>query len=230
MVRSVLHYPPESIVLVKGKIRKSPHKIQNATIHDAEISIREIHLISKLEENVPFTVYDAENIGKLSKNEIAEDSDSSMEPGEIGVVKTEPHQKSGYRKLPQAFRLNNRIMDLRAPVSQSIFRIESGVTNIFRSYMDSQGFIEIHTPKLQGSATESGASVFEVNYFGRPAYLAQSPQLAKQMSIAADFERVYEVGPVFRAEDSNTPRHLTEFTGLDIGERLLLYSREPCIY
>ena len=82
--------------------------------------------------------------------------------------------------------------------------------------MDNLGFIEIHTPKLQGGATESGASVFQLDYFGRPAFLAQSPQLAKQMAIIADFEKVYEVGPVFRAEDSNTPRHLTEYTGLDL--------------
>jgi nondiscriminating aspartyl-tRNA synthetase len=120
------------------------------------------------------------------------------------------------RSLPQRVRLNNRIVDLRTTPSQAIFRIQSGICNLFRSYLDMQGFIEIHTPKLQGGATESGASVFEVNYFGRPAFLAQSPQLAKQMCIAADFERVYEVGPVFRAEDSNTPRHLTEYTGLDL--------------
>ena len=107
-------------------------------------------------------------------------------------------------------------MDLRTGPSQSIFRIQSGICNLFRSYLDSQGFIEIHTPKLQGGATESGASVFTANYFGRTAFLAQSPQLAKQMAIAADFDRVYEVGPVFRAEDSNTPRHLTEYTGLDL--------------
>jgi ergosteryl-3beta-O-L-aspartate synthase len=113
-------------------------------------------------------------------------------------------------------RLNNRILDLRTAPSQAIFRIQSGICNLFRSYLDTQGFIEIHTPKLQGGATESGASVFEVNYFGRQVFLAQSPQLAKQMCIAADFERVYEIGPVFRAEDSNTPRHLTEYTGLDL--------------
>jgi aspartyl-tRNA synthetase len=94
--------------------------------------------------------------------------------------------------------------------------------------------MEIHSPKLQGAATESGASVFKVSYFkgqlfllcetmSRPdrhakgnAYLAQSPQLAKQMAIAADFERVYEIGPVFRAENANTHRHLTEFMGLDL--------------
>jgi nondiscriminating aspartyl-tRNA synthetase len=120
------------------------------------------------------------------------------------------------RSLPQRVRLNNRIIDLRTGPAQAIFRIQAGICNLFRTYLDGQGFMEIHTPKLQGGATESGATVFEVNYFGRPAFLAQSPQLAKQMAVAADFERVYEIGPVFRAEDSNTPRHLTEFTGLDL--------------
>jgi nondiscriminating aspartyl-tRNA synthetase len=120
------------------------------------------------------------------------------------------------RSLPQRVRLNNRIVDLRTAPSQSIFRIQSGICNLFRSYLDSKGFIEIHTPKLQGGASESGATVFQCDYFGRPAFLAQSPQLPKQMCIAADFERVYEIGPVFRAEDSNTPRHLTEYTGLDL--------------
>jgi len=120
------------------------------------------------------------------------------------------------RSLPQRVRLNNRIVDLRTGPAQSIFRIQSGICGLFRSYLDERGFIEIHTPKLQGGATESGASVFEVNYFGRPGFLAQSPQLAKQMAIMADFEKVYEIGPVFRAEDSNTPRHLTEYTGLDL--------------
>jgi nondiscriminating aspartyl-tRNA synthetase len=120
------------------------------------------------------------------------------------------------RSLPQRVRLNNRIVDLRTGSAQSIFRIQSGICNLFRTYLDGQGFIEIHTPKLQGGASESGSTVFELNYFGRPAFLAQSPQLGKQMCIAADFERVYEIGPVFRAEDSNTPRHLTEYTGLDL--------------
>jgi nondiscriminating aspartyl-tRNA synthetase len=120
------------------------------------------------------------------------------------------------RSLPQRVRLNNRVVDLRTAPAQSVFRIQSGICNLFRSYLDTKGFIEIHTPKLQGGATESGSTVFEVNYFGRPAFLAQSPQLSKQMCIAADFERVYEIGAVFRAEDSNTPRHLTEYTGLDL--------------
>ncbi|CAN8105243.1 unnamed protein product [Discula destructiva] len=113
-------------------------------------------------------------------------------------------------------RLNNRILDLRHPANQAVFRIRSMVTRVFRETLDKQGFIEIQTPKLQPAATESGAEVFKVNYFGRQAFLAQSPQLAKQMTISADFGRVYEIGPVFRAENSNTKRHLAEYTGLDI--------------
>lgn len=96
-------------------------------------------------------------------------------------------------------RLNNRILDLRTPTSQAVFRVQSAVCRTFRTYLDNHDFLEIHTPKLQAGATEGGADVFKVNYFGRPAFLAQSPQLAKQMCISADFERVYEIGPVFRA-------------------------------
>uniref|UniRef100_A0A803KTX2 aspartate--tRNA ligase n=1 Tax=Chenopodium quinoa TaxID=63459 RepID=A0A803KTX2_CHEQI len=86
---------------------------------------------------------------------------------------------------------------------------------IFRSFLRSEGFRGIHTPKLMGGTSEGGAAVFRLDYKGQPACLAQSPQLHKQISINGDFRRVYEVGPVFRAEDSFTHRHLCEFTGLD---------------
>lgn len=113
-------------------------------------------------------------------------------------------------------RMTSRILDLRHPSNQAVFRVRSLVSRIFRQTLEDRGFVEINTPKLQPAATESGASVFAVNYFGRRAFLAQSPQLAKQMAISADFGRVFEIGPVFRAENSNTHRHLTEYTGLDI--------------
>lgn len=90
-------------------------------------------------------------------------------------------------------RLSNRILDLRHPANQALFRIRSMVTRVFREVLERDHFIEIQTPKLQPAATESGAEVFKVNYFGRRAFLAQSPQLAKQMTISADFGRVYEV-------------------------------------
>ncbi|PHH62242.1 hypothetical protein CDD81_7302 [Ophiocordyceps australis] len=113
-------------------------------------------------------------------------------------------------------RLASRILDLRHPSNQALFRIRSLVSRLFRETLEQQGFMEINTPKLQPAATESGAAVFKVNYFGRNAFLAQSPQLAKQSAVSADFGRVFEVGPVFRAENSNTHRHLTEYTGLDL--------------
>ncbi|KAG1899168.1 uncharacterized protein F5891DRAFT_1039921 [Suillus fuscotomentosus] len=117
---------------------------------------------------------------------------------------------------PEDTRLNNRIIDLRTQTNQAIFKLQHAIGDLFRDYLNNNGFTEIHSPKLQGAATESGATVFKVGYFKGDAFLAQSPQLAKQMAIAADFERVYEIGPVFRAEDSNTHRHLTEFIGLDL--------------
>jgi aspartyl-tRNA synthetase len=85
-----------------------------------------------------------------------------------------------------------------------------------RTFLLDRGFMEIHTPKLIGAASESGADVFEVKYFDRKAYLAQSPQFYKQMAMAAGFERIFEVGPVFRAEKSFTNKHTTEFTGFDL--------------
>ena len=113
-------------------------------------------------------------------------------------------------------RLNNRVIDLRTVTSHAIFRIQSGACELFREFLLSKDFVEIHTPKLLGAASEGGANVFEVTYFDRKAYLAQSPQLYKQMLITSDFDRVFEIAPVFRAENSFTHRHLTEFVGLDL--------------
>lgn len=87
---------------------------------------------------------------------------------------------------------------------------------IFRQFLESEGFVEIHTPKTLGGTSEGGAAVFRFDYKGQPGCLAQSPQLHKQMAICGDFGRVFEIGPVFRAEDSYTHRHLCEFTGLDV--------------
>lgn len=108
------------------------------------------------------------------------------------------------------------MIDLRTPTNHAIFKIQAGIKNAFRSYLNDNGFVEIEAPKLISAASEGGANVFEVTYFKGSAYLAQSPQLYKQMAIAGDFERVFHIGPVFRAEDSNTHRHMTEFVGLDL--------------
>lgn len=111
-------------------------------------------------------------------------------------------------------RLDLAPLALRHPREQATFRIAAASIAGFRAALDALGFIEIQTPKIVASATESGANVFAIDYFGRPAYLAQSPQLYKQMMVGV-FERVYETGAVFRAEPHDTPRHLAQYVSLD---------------
>ena len=114
-------------------------------------------------------------------------------------------------------RLDWRFLDVRRrPAARLVFEVQTTVEQAMRAFAYSQGCTEMHTPKLMGTASESGAEVFEVGYFGRKAYLAQSPQFYKQAAIAAGVDRVFEVGPVFRAEPSFTARHATEFTGVDV--------------
>lgn len=110
--------------------------------------------------------------------------------------------------------LDHAPMALRHPKLAAVHRISAAAVAGFRTTLAGMGFVEIHTPKIVGAATESGANVFKLDYFGRPAYLAQSPQLYKQIMVGV-FERVYEVGPVFRAEPSDTARHLASYTSLD---------------
>jgi aspartyl-tRNA synthetase len=127
--------------------------------------------------------------------------------------------KEGEQKLAvvkQDTRLNNRVIDLRVTTNQAIFRLQSGVCQIYREFLLSRDFVEIHSPKLIGGTSEGGANVFRLKYFEQDACLAQSPQLYKQMAVCGDLTRVFEIGPVFRAENSNTNRHLCEFTGLDL--------------
>lgn len=168
MIRWAEHIRPGSIVIVRGKMQQPEQEVKTASIHELEILVEELHVVTKRGRSVPFSVYEAE-------------------------AATDGHA------ISDRVRLSNRILDLRTPTSQSIFRVQSGVCNLFRTFLASRGFLEIHTPKLQGGATEGGSSVFKLDYFGRPAFLAQSPQLAKQMCISADFGKVYEIGPVFRA-------------------------------
>jgi nondiscriminating aspartyl-tRNA synthetase len=113
-------------------------------------------------------------------------------------------------------RIDWRYLDLRRPDRRLIFEVQSTVEHAMREYWREQDFIEIHTPKLMGSASESGAELFKVDYFERTAYLAQSPQFYKQMAMAGGFGKVFEIGPVFRANPSFTSRHDTEFTSVDV--------------
>lgn len=181
----------ESIVLVHGVVVAAPEEITSCTVKDAEIQVSKLYVISGAPAQLPILIEDA------SRSE-------------------EEAEKAGLPVVNLDTRLDYRVIDLRTVTNQAIFRITSGVCTLFREYLLNKGFVEIHTPKLMGAPSEGGANVFKVQYFKGDAYLAQSPQLAKQMLIAADFEKVFEIAPVFRAENSNTARHMTEFTGLDL--------------
>ncbi len=111
--------------------------------------------------------------------------------------------------------LDHAAIALRHPRQRALFRLSSASMSGFRATLRERDFVEIQTPKIVASATEGGANVFTIDYFGRPAYLAQSPQFYKQTMVGV-FERVFEVGPVFRAEPHDTPRHLNEYVSLDV--------------
>ena len=113
-------------------------------------------------------------------------------------------------------RLDYRFIDLRSEKNLLLFKVQSTLVKYFREYLYNNNFTEIHTPKLIGAASESGSEVFEVKYFDKKAYLAQSPQFYKQMAMSSGFEKIFEVAPCFRAENSNTSKHTTEFTSFDI--------------
>ncbi len=111
-------------------------------------------------------------------------------------------------------RLDHRAISLRNVRERARFRVQEGIVRGFRDFLYSQGFTEIHTPKIGAKGAEGGANIFKLSYFHRPAVLAQSPQFYKQMMVGV-FDRVFETGPVFRAEKHNTRRHLNEYTSLD---------------
>ncbi len=113
-------------------------------------------------------------------------------------------------------RLDNRFLDLRKGEVQDIFRLRALLLKSTRTTLENEGFIEVHTPKIVASATEGGTELFPVKYFKRDAFLNQSPQLYKQILMSTGFDRVYEIGPAFRAEEHDTVRHLNEFTSIDV--------------
>lgn len=197
MVKFSGSIPAESIVLVHGLVKKTPEPVKSATISHLEIHVKKLYIIAKADSQLPMQVEDAERPLPQEGDEEKEDA-------------------SGRPNVTLNTRLNNRVIDLRGKHNRAIFAIKDGVVALFSEFLRKEGFVGIQTPKLLGSASEGGSNVFEVTYFATKAFLAQSPQLYKQMLISAGFERVFEVNPVFRAENSNTARHLTEFTGLDL--------------
>jgi len=184
MIKYLKSLTAESIIDIEGTLVEAD--VRSCSVRDAELAINRIHSVAKADPVLPFLVEDAAR------------SEAEVEASQ-GTDRPFP-------RLGQELRLDNRWVDLRAPANNAIMRIQSAVCQLFRESLYAQGFCEIHTPKLIAGESESGAGVFKTDYFGTEACLAQSPQLYKQMAISSDLNRVFEIAPVFRAENSNTRR------------------------
>ncbi|CAB9520413.1 Asparagine--tRNA ligase [Seminavis robusta] len=206
MIKYIDALPSESVVDMKGKVTVPEKPVDSVTQKEVEIQISSFHCVCKATQALPFQMEDA------CRPDTGEETDVGAYNEDEEVVPDD-----GLVHVGQKMRLDYRWLDLRTPANQSIFRIESNVGLLFRECLIRKGFVEIHSPKLIGGASEGGSDVFTLDYFGQPACLAMSPQLHKQITCACSgFERVFTTGPVFRAENSNTRRHLCEFTGFDL--------------
>ena len=189
-------------------IRDLSGKIQVTVVKEEQPEIAEIFSHATLESTVKIK-------GKAVANEY-------VKLGGIEILPESVELTSHAEALPIGpessidQRLDYRWIDLRTERNQMIYRFQSYLVNAMREYLLNNDFIEIHTPKFIATASESGADVFEVKYFDRKAYLAQSPQFYKQMAMAGALERIFEVAPCFRAEKSHTKKHATEFTSFDV--------------
>mmetsp|Transcript_33492 Transcript_33492/g.99711 ORF Transcript_33492/g.99711 Transcript_33492/m.99711 type:complete len:564 (-) Transcript_33492:612-2303(-) len=195
MVKYASQITRESIVDIGGELVVPEAPVEGCSQADVELKVNYLKVVSRAAV-LPFEVTDAAR-------------------GEAEIKAAEARGEK-LATVSQDVKLDNRFLELRTPANQAIFKVQSGVCQLFKECLLGLRFQEIHSPKLIGGASEGGASVFRLDYKGQPACLAQSPQLYKQMAICADFERVFEIGPVFRAEDSYTHRHLCEFVGLDM--------------
>jgi len=193
MVKYAGKIPNESVVDIFGTVSQAQLKSDALSVKNAEISVKKIFVVSASVPVLPFQLDDASN--PEPKGEVKEG-----EATPTVALKT---------------RLDNRWLDTRTLANHAIFRIQSSVCRYFRDYFLARDFVEIHSPKITPGVSEGGADVFKFKYFGKWACLAQSPQLYKQMAVISDLFKVFEIGPVFRAENSNTNRHMCEFVGMD---------------
>ena len=182
----------------------------------AQVVIRSAALAAELADLVEESVLEVR--GTAVSNPQAPGGAEVVDPVvEVIVAPADPPPFDLYRPQVAASlptQLDHAAVALRHPARQTVQRVAAAAVAGFRSTLDDQRFVEVHTPKIVASATESGANVFALDYFGRTAYLAQSPQFYKQIMVGA-LERVYEVGPVFRAEPHDTSRHLASYVSLD---------------
>lgn len=201
-------------VVVWGKENKELiDKVKSLTLESVVDITGEVKEAKQVEQGYEIQLTDI-NIDSLSKTPLP--------------IVIEQEHKDNMSALD--IRLDYRWIDLRSRKNNLMMRIASSMTNSLRKYCLENDFKEIQAPRIISAASESGASVFEVKYFNKKAYLAQSPQFHKQMAIAADLERVFNVGPVFRAEKSFTTRHLTEYTSFDVEMAYVDSYKELCVF
>lgn len=182
----------ESIVRATGLVKAPKEEVKSTTVSHRELHLESIYIIAEAPAQLPIQVKDC----------------NQPPPG--GEEDEGEAENEGVPNVGLKARLDNRVLSLRSPASEAIIKLESEVTRLFNEYMFQHNFTDIQPSYLAGAATEGGAGVFEVKYFEDKAFLTQSPQFFKQMVIAGGMKRVFLVGPVFRAENSNTKRHLTE--------------------
>ncbi|KAF9879392.1 putative aspartyl-tRNA synthetase [Colletotrichum karsti] len=205
----------ESYVLVEATVQKPLEPVKSCRVSNYELHITKLYVISAAPEalgmslavsNRAISSFDDEDPNAPEAEKAVDDVKAGVEG--VSIDNTPSASLSTH--------LNNPVMHKRAPVQQAIADVRMQTRKLFAEYLESQGFVQFEPPCLIGAASEGGANVFQLPYFEKSACLAQSPQFYKQIEIAGGRGRVFSCFPVFRAENSNTPRHLTEFTGLDL--------------
>ncbi len=181
-------------------IVEQPHLLELTRALSAETVVRvEGTVVAKPKSDDSFELH-ATGVTALSE---------TAEPLPIEIGKADK-----MKSLSLSTMLDYRPITLRSPAAKAVFKIEAAFCAGFREFLNSQNFTEIHSPKIVSTGTEGGAQLFKIDYFGTPAYLAQSPQFYKQIMVGV-FERVFEIGPVYRAEEHDTTRHLNEYVSMD---------------
>lgn len=199
----------ESYVLIEAKVEKPLEPVKSVRVSDYELHITKCYCIASGPEVL--------GMGLVVANKAVTNFDDEEAGGPAEEVK-EGVENLSIDNVPaasMATHLNNPVMHKRAPVQQAIADVRMCVRKLFAEYLDSQDFVQFEPPCLIGAASEGGSNVFGLPYFEKQAYLAQSPQFYKQIEIAGGRKRVYCIGPVFRAENSNTPRHMTEVSNTE---------------
>ncbi|CAJ2504510.1 Uu.00g119040.m01.CDS01 [Anthostomella pinea] len=202
----------ESFVLVEAKVQKPLEPVKSCRVSEYELHLTKVYLVAAGPEVLGLSL-NASNRAVASFED--EDPSQAAAPTE-GVETLTLTDGAAAPSASLSTHLNNPVMHKRAPVQQAIADVRMTTRKLFSQYLEEREFVQFEPPCLIGAASEGGANVFAMPYFDKKAYLAQSPQFYKQFEIAGGRKRVYCIGPVFRAENSNTPRHMTEFTGLDM--------------